>query len=163
MDFEEKIQAHVLSVWREPREFFGGRGKEGMLILTNNRLVFVKKTEAGMKWWGAVRTRQIVRLLRSKDVMFTEDGYNEESLRIDVENKKNQEIHFNDILYVGFEEKVWGSVLFLEILEGDKQRKYQFSIVQDWVKYPLSAPTKYMKVDWSGFVKYIKDKQLVTR
>ena len=163
MDFEEKIQAHVLSVWREPREFFGGRGKEGMLILTNNRLVFVKKTEAGMKWWGAVRTRQIVRLLRSKDVMFTEDGYNEESLRIDVENKKNQEIHFNDILYVGFEEKVWGSVLFLEILENDKKRKYQFSIVQDWVKYPLSAPTKYMKVDWSGFVKYIKDKQLVTR
>jgi hypothetical protein len=116
-----------------------------------------------MKWWGAVRTRQIVRLLRSKDVMFTEDGYNEESLRIDVENKKNQEIHFNDILYVGFEEKVWGSILFLEILEGDKQRKYQFSIVQDWVKYPLSAPTKYMKVDWSSFVKYIKDKQLVTR
>ena len=163
MESEEKIQAHVLSVWREPREFFGGRGKEGMLILTNNRLVFVKKTEAGMKWWGAVRTRQIVRLLRSKDVMFTEDGYDEESLRTDVENKKNQEIRFNDILYIGFEEKVWGSVLFLEILEGEKKRKYQFSIVQDWVKYPLSAPTKYMKVDWSGFVKYIKDKQLVTR
>ena len=163
MESEEKIQAHVLSVWREPREFFGGRGKEGMLILTNNRLVFVKKTEAGMKWWGAVRTRQIVRLLRSKDVMFTEDGYDEESLRTDVENKKNQEIRFNDILYIGFEEKVWGSILFLEILEGDKKRKYQFSVVQDWVKYPLSAPTKYMKVDWSGFVKYIKDKQLVTR
>ena len=160
---EEEIQAHVLSVWQENRGFFSGKGREGMLILTNNRLVFVKKTEAGMKWWGAVRTRQIVRLLRSKDVMFTEDGYDEESLRTDVENKKNQEIRFNDILYIGFEEKVWGSVLFLEILEGDKKRKYQFSVVQDWVKYPLSAPTKYMKVDWSGFVKYIKDKQLVTR
>ena len=163
MEFEEKIQAHVLSVWREGREFFGGRGREGMLVLTNKRLVFIKKTEAGMKWWGAVRTRQIVRLLGSKDVMFTEDGYNEESLRTDAENKKNQEIHFNNILNIGFEEKVWGSVLFLEILEGEKKRKYQFSIVQDWVKYPLSAPTKYMKVDWSGFVKYIKDKQLVTR
>ena len=163
MESEEKIQAHVLSVWREHREFFGGKGREGMLILTNRRLMFVKKTEAGMKWWGAVRTRQIVRLLLSKNVMFTEDGYGEESLRTDAENKKNQEIHFNDILNIGFEEKVWGSVLFLEILEGDKKRKYQFSIVQDWVKYPLSAPTKYMKVDWSGFVEYIKDKQLVTR
>ena len=163
MESEEKIQAHVLSVWREHREFFGGKGREGMLILTNRRLMFVKKTEAGMKWWGAVRTRQIVRLLLSKNVMFTEDGYGEESLRTDAENKKNQEIHFNDILNIDFEEKVWGSVLFLEILEGDKKRKYQFSIVQDWVKYPLSAPTKYMKVDWSGFVKYIKDKQLVTR
>jgi len=163
MEYAEKIEAHVLSVWRERREFFGGRGKEGMLILTNRRLMFIKKTEAGMKWWGAVRTRQIVRLIGSKDVMFTEDGYDEESLRIDAENKKNQEICFNNILDVSFEEKVWGSVLFLEILEDDKERKYQFSIVQDWVKYPLSAPTKYMKVDWSGFVKYIKDKQLVTR
>ena len=163
MESEEKIQAHVLSVWRERREFFGGKGREGMLILTNRRLMFVKKTEAGMKWWGAVRTRQIVRLLLSKNVMFTEDGYGEESLRTDAENKKNQEISFNNILNISFEEKVWGSILFLEILEGDKQRKYQFSIVQDWVKYPLSAPTKYMKVDWSSFVKYIKDKQLVTR
>jgi hypothetical protein len=163
MEYAEKIEAHVLSVWRERREFFGGRGKEGMLILTNRRLMFIKKTEAGMKWWGAVRTRQIVRLLGSKDVMFTEDGYDEESLKIDAENKKNQEMCFNNILDVSFEEKVWGSVLFLEVLEDDKERKYQFSIVQDWVKYPLSAPTKYMKVDWSGFVKYIKDKQLVTR
>ena len=163
MDTEEKIQAHVLSVWRERREFFGGRGREGMLILTNKRLMFVKKTEAGMKWWGAVRTRQIVRLLRSKDVMFTEDGYDEESLRTDAENKANQESTFNNILDIRFEEKVWGSVLFLEILENTKKRKYQFSIVQDWVKYPLSAPTKYMKVDWSGFVKYIKDKQLITK
>ena len=163
MESEEKIQAHVLSVWREGREFFGGKGKEGMLILTNKRLMFIKKTEAGMKWWGAVRTRQIVRLLRSKDVTFTEDGYGGERLKIDAENKKNQEIRFNDILNIDFEEKVWGSVLLLEILEDDKKRKYQFSVVQDWVKYPLSAPTKYMKVDWSGFVKYIKDKQLVTR
>ena len=163
MESEEKIQAHVLSVWIAPKEFFGGRGREGMLILTNRRLMFVKKTEASMKWWGAVRTRQVVRLLRSKDVMFTEDGYDEENLRTDAENKKNQEISFNNILNISFEEKVWGSVLFLEILEDDKKKKYQFSIVQDWVKYPLSAPTKYMKVDWSGFVKYIKDKQLVTR
>ena len=112
MESEEKIQAHVLSVWREHREFFGGKGREGMLILTNRRLMFVKKTEAGMKWWGAVRTRQIVRLLLSKNVMFTEDGYGEESLRTDAENKKNQEIHFNDILNISFEEKVWGSVYF---------------------------------------------------
>nr|AIF20772.1 hypothetical protein [uncultured marine thaumarchaeote KM3_94_B01] len=128
MESEEKIQAHVLSVWRERREFFGGKGREGMLILTNRRLMFVKKTEAGMKWWGAVRTRQIVRLLLSKDVMFTEDGYDEERLRTDAENKKNQEIHFNDILNIGFEEKVWGSILFLEILEGDKKGNISFQL-----------------------------------
>ena len=163
MESEEKIQAHILSVWKEGRGFFGGKGKEGMLILTNKRLLFIKKTEAGMKWWGAVRTRQTVRLLQSKDVMFVEDGYGEEKLRRDLENKKNQKISFNNILCVEVKEKVWGNVLFLDIIEDGKEKKLQFSIVQDWVKYPISAPMKYLKVDWSGFVKYIQDKQIVTK
>ena len=163
MEAEEKIQAHVLSVWKESRGFFSGKGREGMLILTSGRLLFIKKTEAGMKWWGAIRTRQIVRLLQFKDVMFVEDGYTEENLRVDLENKKNQKISFNDILYIESKEKVWGSVLFLDIIEDGKEKKIQFSVVQDWVKYPLSAPTKMLKVDWSKFVKYIKDKQIVTK
>ena len=87
MEAEEKIQAHVLSIWRESRGFFSGKGREGMLILTNKNLCFIKKTEAPMKWWGAIRTRQIVRLLQSKDVMVVEDGYSEENLREDLENK----------------------------------------------------------------------------
>jgi len=159
---EEEIQAHVLSVWKENRGFFSGKGSEGMLILTNRRLLFIKKTEAPMKWWGAIRTRQIVRLLQSKDVMVTEDGYDVTNLEIDLENKKNQKISFNNILQVKVKEKVWGSVLFLDVMEDGKEKKFQFSVVQDWVKYPLSAPTKFLKVDWSRFVKYIKDQQIVT-
>ena len=65
VEAEEKIQAHVLSIWREGRGFFSGKGREGMLILTNKNLCFIKKTEAPMKWWGAIRTRQKVRLLQS--------------------------------------------------------------------------------------------------
>ena len=152
METEERIQAHVLSVWKEGRGFFSGKGKEGMLILTNRHLCFISKTQAGMKWWGAIRTRQIVRLLQFKDVMIVEDGYGEEKLRSDLENKKNQNISFNNILYIEAKEKVWGSVLFVDVLEDGKEKKFQFSIVQDWVKYPLSAPTKFLKVDWSGFV-----------
>ncbi|SVB60529.1 uncharacterized protein METZ01_LOCUS213383 [marine metagenome] len=163
MESEEKIQAHILSVWRESRGLFGGRGKEGMLILTNKRLLFIRKTQAGIKWWGAVRTRQTVRLLQSKDVMFIEDGYGEEKLRTDLENKKNQKISFNNILYIEVKEKVWGSVLFLDVMEDGEEKKFQFSIVQDWVKYPISAPMKYLKVDWSRFVKYIQDKQILTK
>ena len=163
MESEEKIQAHILSIWKESRGFLGGKGKEGMLILTNKRLLFISKTEAGIKWWGAVRTRQTVRLLQSNDVMVIEDGYGEEKLRSDLENKKNQRISFDNILYIKAKEKVWGAVLLLDIIEGGKERKFQFSVVQDWVKYPLSAPTKFLKVDWLGFVKYIKDKQLVTK
>jgi len=163
MEPEEKIQAHILSVWKEGRGFFGGKGKEGMLILTNKRLLFIKKTEAGMKWWGAVRTRQTVRLLQSKDVMFIEDGYGEEKLRTDLENKKNQKISFNNILYIEVKEKVWGSVLFLDVMEDGKEKKSQPPTAQDRAKYPISAPMKYLKVDWTRFVKYIQDKRIVTK
>ena len=46
--------------------------------------------------------------------------------------------------------------------EIEKTKEYQYSIVRDWVQYPLKDPIKYMKVDWSGFIQYVKDKQLVT-
>jgi len=54
-------------------------------------------------------------------------------------------------------------VLFLDIIEGGKEEKLQFSVVQDWVKYPISAPTKFLKVDRPGFVKYVKDRQIVMK
>jgi hypothetical protein len=72
------------------------------------------------------------------------------------------EIKLDDILNISYEDKTWGSVLNLEINQDNKKQKYQFSVVQDWVKYPAKAPTKYMKVDWSAFTQYIKDRQKIT-
>ena len=72
------------------------------------------------------------------------------------------EIRFDDILKISSEEKAWGDVLNLEINEEGNKKKYQFSVVQDWVKYPIKDPQKYMKVDWSSLVQYIKDRQKIT-
>ena len=41
MDEDDKIHAHLVSVWRESKAFFSVGGKEGMLFLTDNQLVFV--------------------------------------------------------------------------------------------------------------------------
>ncbi len=162
MDVDERIQVHIVSVWRESKKIFSLHGKEGMLILTDKHLMFVHKTEVKMRWWNAVTQRQVLTFLKSKDVMIQQDGYNEEQLRTDLENKKNMEIRFDDILNISHEEKTWGGVLILEINQGEKNHKYQFSVVQDWVKYPLKDPQKYMKVDWSSLVQYIKDRQKIT-
>jgi len=163
MDSDEKIHAHIVSIWREPRKFFSIGGKEGMLILTDKHLMFIQKTEAKAKWWQAIRQRQVVNFLRSKNLMVIHDGYDEELLRKDLENPKNLELSFNDILDISFEEKEWGSVLFLEYEKDEKRQKFQYSIAQDWVKYPVKEPTKYMKADWGPFVKFIKERQMVTK
>jgi hypothetical protein len=163
MQSDEKIQAHLVSVWREAKKFFSIGGKEGMLILTDRHLMFVHKTEAMMKWWKSIQQRQVINFLRSKDTMIWHDGYDEEKLMNDLENKKNIEITFDDISSISFQEKVWGSVLLLEYDKNGKHEKFQYAIAQDWVKYPVKEPTKYMKVDWKPFVQYIKDRQIVTK
>ena len=163
MQPDEKIQTHLVSVWRESKKFFSIGGKEGMLILTDKHLMFVHKTKAKMKWWQAIRQRQVINFLKSKNTMIRHDGYEESNLMEDIENKKNVELSFDDILNIKYEEKEWGSILILEYEQGGKRQKYQYSIAQDWVKYPAKEPTKYMKVDWEPFVQYIKDRQKFTK
>jgi predicted RNA-binding protein (virulence factor B family) len=163
MQSDEKIQAHLVSVWRESKKFLSVGGMEGMLILTDKHLMFVHKTEAKMKWWQAIRQRQVINFLKSKNTMIRHDGYVENNLIKDMENQKNTELSFDEISSISYEEKEWGSILLLEYHKGGKLHKYQYSIAQDWVKYPIKEPTKYMKVDWEPFVQYIKDRQKITK
>jgi|TARA_B110001454_G_scaffold84801_1_gene81541 hypothetical protein len=163
MESDEKIQAHLVSIWRESKKFFSFGGKEGMLVLTDKHLMFVHKTDAKMKWWKAITQRQVINFIRSKNTMIRHDGYDEEELLEDVEDKRNVEVAFDDISSIKFEEKIWGSVLQLEYEKNEKEEKYQYAIAQDWVKYPAKEPTKYMKVDWEPFVQYIKDRQKFTK
>lgn len=159
MEQDEKIQAHLVSVWRESKKFFSIGGKEGMLILTDKHLMFIHKTEAKMKWWQTIRQRQVINLLKSKNTMIRHDGYEESNLMIDLENEKNTQLGFDDISNILYQEKEWGSILLLEYENKGKHQKYEYSIAQDWVKYPAKEPTKYMKIDWQPFVQYIKDRQ----
>lgn len=163
MDSDEKIRAHLVSVWREGGSIISIGGKEGMLFLTDKHLMFVRKTERMKKWWKATVTRQVVTLIQNGDVMITHDGYNEDDLRIDLENtKKTSEVSFNNILSLGMEKKIWGNVLKMEILEEGKKKEYQYAVVQDWVQYPLKDPTRFLKVNWTSFIDFIKSRQQIT-
>ncbi len=164
MDSDEKIRAHIVSVWREGGSFMSIGGKEGMLFLTDKHLMFVRKTERMKKWWKATVTRQVVRLIQNGDVMITHDGYNEDDLMIDLENKKkSSEVTFNNILSLDIEKKIWGNVLKIKLIEEEgKKKEYQYAVVQDWVQYPLKDPTRFLKVDWTSFVDFIKSRQQIT-
>lgn len=163
MESDEKIQAHLVSVWRESKKFFSIGGREGMLVLTDKHLMFIHKTEAKMNWWKAITQRQVINFIKSKNTMVRHDGYNEKELMNDVEDKRNVELAFDDISSIDYEENDWGSALKLEYEKDGKREKFQYAIAQDWVKYPAKEPTKYMKVDWKPFVQYIKDRQKFTK
>ena len=163
MNPDEKIQAHLVSVWRESKKFFSVGGREGMLVLTDKHLTFVHKTESKMNWWKAITQRQVVNFLKSKNTMIQHDGYGEKDLSNDLENSKNIELEFDDIDKISFKEENWGSVLSLEYEKNGKKENFQYTLAQDWVKYPAKEPTKYLKVDWEPFVQYIKERQKFTK
>lgn len=154
MGSDEPIKAHLVSVWRKEKSFFS-RAKECMFILTDKRLAFVSKTEAKPRWWSATVERQVVTLLKSDNPMLTHDGYDEKELMLDLENKKNEEYSFDDVISVESEEKNWGNILKLKLRKGDKEKNYQLSIVKDWVTYPVKDPTKFLKVNWAPIVEFI--------
>ena len=163
MDSDEKIRAHIVSVWREGGSFLSIGGKEGMLFLTDKHLIFVRKTERVKKWWKSTVTRQVVTFIQNGDVMITHDGYDEGDLSIDMENmKKTSEITFDNILSVGIQKKIWGNSLKIKVVEDGKKKEYLYSVVQDWVHYPLKDPTRFLKVNWNGFVDFIKSRQKIT-
>jgi len=160
MDLDEHIHTHLLSVWREEKKFLK-RGAEGMLFLTERHLIFVTKTQAKYKWWDSAVLRQIRTLHKSKNTVICHDGYGDKDLRRDLENKVNGEISYDQVSKMDIEEKPWGSVLKFEINFDNKIKKYQFSIVEGWVKYPVKDPVKFMKVDWAPVVDYIKSRQKI--
>ena len=163
MDENEKIHGHLVSVWRESNAFFSIGGKEGMLFLTDNHLLFVRRTERMKKWWKAAVTRQVVTLHQNDNVMIRHDGYDEEDLKTDLEEKSKyvDEVTFNNILEIGVEEKQWGSLLKTKVVDGEKTKEYQYSIVRDWVQYPLKDPTSYLKVNWKPLIEFIESRRTV--
>ena len=163
MDEDEKIHVQLVSVWRESNAFFSVGGKEGMLFLTDNHMLFLRRTERMKKWWKAAVTRQVVTLTQNNNVMITHDGYGEKDLLVDLEEKSNyvDQVTFNNILEIGVEEKQWGNLLKVKMIEDEKKKEYQFSIVRDWVQYPLKDPTSFLKVDWNPFVEFVKSRQMV--
>lgn len=154
MGSDEPIKAHLVSVWREEKKLFS-RAKECMFILTDKRLAFVSKTEAKPRWWSATVERQVITLSKSDNPMLTHDGYDEKELMIDLENKKNEQYGFDDVISVESEEKNWGSILKIKLRKNNKEKKYQLAIVKDWVTYPVKDPVKFLKINWNPIVEFI--------
>ena len=164
MDSDEKILAHVISVWRESKKMLAIGGREGMLFLTDRHLCFVHKTEAKMKWWQAASQRQILGLLKSDNIMMQHDGYGEKDLINDLVDERNVEVGFDDISKISSKDEVWGSALYVDYTKNGKKEKFQFSVAKGWVKYPVKEPTgKHMKVNWSPIVEYVKEHQKFTK
>jgi hypothetical protein len=152
----EKIRYHLMWVWGQ-QEGFMKRGKEGMLIITTGRIVFVTKTKMKYNVHLDYSQRQLKKFEKSDYAFSAIDPYKVEDLENDLrESDKNMDIPFNSIISISQEEKRWGTALKLVFGENNDVKTYKFMVVKGWVKYPLKDPVSFQRLDWKPIITFSK-------
>jgi hypothetical protein len=157
VDWDEQIKAHLVWIWRQ-EEGFMKRGKEGMLVITDRRIVFITKTYMSYRIHDVHSIRQLKKFSEGENVFRPLEGYGIKNLDDDLKKStENSDIPFSQILDIISEEKRWGTQLMVKINLGIKSKTYKFSIVKGWVKYPLKDPVEFQHVDWLPVINLIKE------
>jgi len=133
------------------------RGKEGMLVITDKRLVFITKTDMSFKMHDTHSLRQAKRFEAGEEVFRPAEGYKLEHLERDLDKSPdNVEIPFRQIMDITAEEKRWGTLLKVKVNLGDKSKIEKYSIVKGWVKYPAKDPIGFQKMNWTPLISLVK-------
>ncbi|MEM0367696.1 MAG: hypothetical protein QW572_07335 [Candidatus Nitrosocaldus sp.] len=155
---EERVLSILYSVWGGEQGFMK-RGREGILVLTSKRVAFISKTGMGVDVWKREVDAQVKELHRSRDPVRISKAYTLDMLYSDLENyrTKNLSIPLENILEMYCEEKRYGSILRL-VFRGDdgSSKRYAFTVVRSWIRYPLADPVEYEHVDWDRWIALAK-------
>jgi hypothetical protein len=148
VDWNEQIKAHIVWVWGQ-EEGFMKRGREGMFVFTDKRIVFITKTNMSYRTHDVHSLRQLKRFKEGENIFRPLEGYKIKNLEDDLQKSiENLDMPFSQILDITSEEKRWGTLLKVKINLGIKSKIYKFSIVKGWVKYPLKDPVEFQHIDW---------------
>ena len=156
VEWDEQIKAHLFWIWKEDEGLLK-RGKEGMLVITDRRLVFISKTEMTYKMHETHSIRQLNRFKDKENVFRPAEGYGIKQLEKDLDKSPdNLEIPYRQVMDVTQEDKRWGTLLKVKINLGDRSKTIKFSIVKGWVKYPAKDPIEFQKMDWGPLMTLVK-------
>lgn len=155
LDDDEYIIAILPKVWLSETGLAGllKRSKEGILALTNKRLVFVARhmvvTRDEMSRYIDLEER-IVRVSNMK-------GYSEKDLDEDISNngKDSVLIPFMSIIDVR-EVKVRRSrFLRVKFMYDDKSKTYDYGIAESITNYPIRQPLLFYDISWEPWIRLI--------
>ena len=156
LEWDEQIKAHLMWIWGG-EDGFMKRKREGMLVVTEKRLIFITKTNMSYRIHDVHSQRQLLRLKEKKNVFLPIEGYSITELKNDIEKSdKNIVFTFSEISDMYFLERRWGTELKVKIDIENKQKSYGFAIVKGWVKYPAKDPLQFHHVDWNPIVTLFK-------
>lgn len=135
------------------------RGREGILVLTSKRVAFISRTSMNVDVWKREVDSQVKELHRSKDPIRVSKAYTLDMLYNDIERDKvkNLSIPLSSIVEMSCEEKRYGSILRLVFSDDEgRSKRYTFTVVRSWIRYPVADPVEYEHVDWDRWIELAK-------
>jgi hypothetical protein len=157
LDWDEQIKAHLMWIWGGEVGFMK-RGIEGMLIITDRRIVFISKTDMTYRVHDVYSRRQRIRFEQDENIFRPIEDYGINELRVDMNKSvKNIEMPFSKTTDLFIEEKRWGTALRISFIDEEKKKHYKFSVVKSWVKYPAKDPLEFQRMDWSPVITLFKN------
>lgn len=150
---DEHIAASLPKVWKNELGFMGffSKSKEGILTLTNKKIVFVPQfffvtPKERQKYFGEDKAK-VTRI----------NSYSETQLDEDISE------HSNSLLMplksiVNIESVTVRKVNFLRIkfAANNKTKAYDFGITKSVTNYPIRQPLLFYNVDWTAWISLVK-------
>ena len=155
IESDEHIVASLPKVWGNEVGFMGffKKSKEGVLVLTNKKIVFVPK-------WVPVTSKEREKFFGADEAKVTViDRYSESDLDEDIsEQSKSLLLPLESIVNV--ESVKLRKVNFLRVkcvIDG-KTKTYDFGVAKSVTNYPIRQPLMFYNLDWDAWIRLIKSR-----
>jgi len=152
IESDELIVASLPKVWANQLGLSGffSKSKEGILVLTNKKIIFVPK-------WIFVSPRDRENYFGGNEVKITRmHGYSESELDEDIsEQPKSFIIPLESIVNVENVEMRKANFLRITFRLDGRKKVYDFGIAKAVTSYPVRQVLQYLSIDWSPWVRVI--------
>lgn len=153
MEDGEQIIASLPKVWGNKVGLMGffNKSKEGILVLTDRKVVFVPK-------YVPLTPKERERYFGGNEAKVTVmERYSESDLDEDIsEQPRSLLLPLESVADVGSVKLREVNFLRIKCIDDGKTKRYDFGIAKSVTNYPIRQPLMFYNLDWSPWVRLIK-------
>jgi hypothetical protein len=153
LEIDEHIVASLPKIWKSEVGLMGffSKSKEGILVLTNKKIIFVPK-------YILITQKEREKYFGNDEAKVTRiDGYSESQLDEDIsEHPKSSMMPLESIVDVETAKLRKASFLRISFKTDNKLKTYDFGITKSVTNYPMRQPLLFYSLNWDAWIKLVK-------
>jgi hypothetical protein len=153
LETDEHIVASLPKIWKTEVGVMGffSKSKEGILVLTNKKIIFVPK-------YVLITQKEREKYFGNDEAKVTRiDGYSESQLDEEIsEHPKSLMMPLESIVDVETAKLRKANFLRIRFKTDNKMKTYDFGITKSVANYPMRQPLLFYSLNWDAWIKLVK-------